>query len=54
MRAGQNVDVPFHLKVASVEESLTVTAETPVVDSKKVGIQHTIDKDEMTAHPHLP
>ena len=51
IRAGQNVDVPFNLKVASVEESLTVTAETPVVDTKKVGIQHTIDKDELTRIP---
>ena len=39
------------LKVASVEESVTVTAETPVVDTKKIGIQHTIDKDELTKIP---
>ena len=51
VRAGQNVDVPFNLKVASVEESLTVTAETPVIDSKKVGIQHTIDRDELARIP---
>src|SRR5688572_19068882 len=30
---GVNVDIPFSLKVATVEESITVTAETPVVES---------------------
>ena len=29
VNTGQNVDVPFQLKVASVEETVTVTAETP-------------------------
>jgi hypothetical protein len=48
---GQNAELDFALKVASVEESVTVTAETPVVDTKKVGIQTTITKDEMNKIP---
>ena len=34
---GVNVDLAFRLKVATVEETITVTAETPVVDTKKSG-----------------
>ena len=51
VRSGQNVELEFNVKVASVEESVTVTAETPVVDTKKIGIINTIDKDEMTKIP---
>jgi len=32
---GVNVDIPVTLKVASVEETVTVTAETPVIDTKR-------------------
>jgi hypothetical protein len=48
---GQNAELDFSLKLASVEESLTVTAETPVVDTKKVGIQTTVTKEEMNKIP---
>src|SRR5262245_55677668 len=32
---GQNVNLTFGMKVATVEESVTVTAETPIVDIKR-------------------
>ena len=48
---GQNVDLGFTLKVASVEESVTVTGDTPVVDTKRVGTATTISKDELVQIP---
>ena len=51
VRSSQNVELEFNVKVASVEETVTVTAETPVVDTKKIGIVNTIDKDEMVKIP---
>jgi hypothetical protein len=49
--AGSNVNVDFAMKVASVEETITVTAETPIVDTKKVGTSTNITKAEMTQIP---
>jgi hypothetical protein len=48
---GHNVDVWFALKLASFEETITVTTETPVVDTKKFGNLTTIDKDELARIP---
>jgi hypothetical protein len=49
--AGTNVNVPFTLKVATVEETITVQSETPVVDTKKTGTGTTISKAELEAVP---
>jgi len=48
---GNNVNVTFQLKVASVEETVSVTAETPVVDTKKVGTAVTLSKEELANIP---
>jgi Carboxypeptidase regulatory-like domain/TonB-dependent Receptor Plug Domain len=48
---GQNVNLAFAMKVATVEESLTVTAETPVVDTKRVGTATTLTKEELAQVP---
>ena len=40
--AGTSVNVAFNLKVASVEETITVSSETPVVDTKKTGTSTTL------------
>jgi hypothetical protein len=48
---GQNVELGFTLKVASVEETVTVTGDTPVVDTKRVGTATTISKDELVQIP---
>jgi len=48
---GQNAELTFTLKVASVEETVTVTGDTPVVDTKRTGTATTISKDELVAIP---
>jgi hypothetical protein len=48
---GVNVNVGFNLKVASLQESVEVTDETPVVDVKKVGTATTFTKDELSKVP---
>ena len=48
---GQNVNVSFGLKVAPVEETVIVTDETPVVDTKKLGTNTTITKAELAQVP---
>jgi hypothetical protein len=49
---GVKVDLDFSLKVAAVEESITVTAETPVVESKKFGTGTTVNRDELNKIPN--
>jgi hypothetical protein len=49
--AGQNVTLDFSVKVATVEETVTVTAETPVVDTKKIGTSTAISKEELSQIP---
>ena len=51
INAGQNVDLPFQLGVASIAETVVVTAETPAVDTKRVGTALTIPKDELARIP---
>ena len=48
---GQNVNVSFGLKVAPVEETVIVTDETPVVDTRKLGTNTTISKAELAQMP---
>ena len=48
---GQNAELAFTLKVASVEETVTVTGDAPVVDTKRTGTATTISKDELVAIP---
>src|SRR5574341_836764 len=48
---GTNVNLTFGLKVATVEETVTVTAETPVIDTKKTGTSVTMSRDELEKVP---
>src|SRR4029453_9087941 len=48
---GQNVNVSFGMKVATHAEEVTVTAETPVVDIKRVGTATPLTKEERAATP---
>ncbi len=48
---GVNVNLSFAMKVASVEETITVNAETPVVDIKKQGTGVTFTREELTEIP---
>jgi Carboxypeptidase regulatory-like domain/TonB-dependent Receptor Plug Domain len=50
--AGINTALDFNLKVATVEETVTVTAETPVIDTKKMGTGTTVTKDELEKIPN--
>jgi PAS domain-containing protein len=49
---GQNVNLSFGMKVATVEESVTVTAETPLVDIKRRGTSTTMDQVELQDLPN--
>jgi hypothetical protein len=51
VRTGDNVRVDLDLVVAAVEETVTVTAETPVIDPKRVGTTTVITKDELAGIP---
>jgi hypothetical protein len=46
-----NVNFNFALDIAGVEETITVTAETPVVDIRKMGTETTVDSDELESIP---
>src|SRR5262245_29875480 len=48
---GQNVNLTFAMKISQVEETVTVTAETPVVDTKRVGTATTLSKEELAQVP---
>jgi hypothetical protein len=48
---GQNAELAFSLKVATVEETVTVTGDAPVVDTKRTGTSTTISKDELVDIP---
>jgi hypothetical protein len=52
VNTGMNVNVAFTLTVATVQETLTVTAESPVVDTKKLGTSTTLTSDELLAVPN--
>jgi hypothetical protein len=48
---GVNLEIPISMRVSTVQESVTVTAETPVIDVKKVGTLTTLTKDELQNTP---
>jgi len=48
---GQNVNLAFAMKVAGQSEEVTVTAETPVVDTKRVGTATTLTQEELAQVP---
>lgn len=48
---GVNLTLDFNLKVAGVQEALTITGDTPVVDTKRQGTATTITKDELARIP---
>ena len=48
---GQNVDLPLTLKVAAVQETITVTGESPIVDTKATGTATNFTQDELDKVP---
>jgi hypothetical protein len=51
VQVGSNVEIDFSLKIATVQETVTVTAESPVIDGKKLGTATNIAKDELLLIP---
>ncbi|HXB57768.1 MAG TPA: carboxypeptidase regulatory-like domain-containing protein [Vicinamibacteria bacterium] len=49
---GENVNLTFTLKVATVEETVQVVADTPLVDVKKRGTSTTLISDELEKTPN--
>ena len=50
---GRSVDLPLTLKVAAVAETITVTGESPVIDTKATGTSTNFTSDELTRfRPH--
>src|SRR5262249_43931021 len=52
VETGSSVEIPVALKVASVAETVTVTAETPVLDTKKTGTATVFNQDELSKVPN--
>ena len=48
---GQNASVPFVLKIASVSETLTITAESPLVDVSSSQVAGNVDRRQMEQMP---
>lgn len=48
---GSNLALDFGMKVRQIEETVTVTGEAPVVDTKRVGTSTTLTKEELSQVP---
>ena len=48
---GQNVDLPINLKVATVQETITVTGDSPIVDTKATGTSTNFTQAELDKMP---
>jgi hypothetical protein len=48
---GQNASIPFTLKIAQVNETLTVTAESPLVDTSSSQVAGNVDRRQMEELP---
>lgn len=49
---GQTVTLPFTLTVAALEESVTVSGASPIVDTRKVGTSTNFTQDELSRIPN--
>jgi len=48
---GQNATLPFALKVASVEETVTVSGQAPLVDTQSAAVTGNVDRRQMENMP---
>ncbi len=48
---GRNVELPLSLKIASVAETITVTGDSPVIDTRATGTATNFTSDELTRIP---
>jgi hypothetical protein len=51
VQVGSNLDLNFMLKVATVQETITVTGESPIVDSKAMGTSTNFSAAELDKIP---
>jgi hypothetical protein len=51
VRVGANAELPFNLKVATVEETITVTGESPIVDTRATGTATNFTQAELEKVP---
>jgi len=51
IRIGANVDLTLVLEAGDIEESITVTASTPVVDSKKTSVSSIVGNEVLQSLP---
>lgn len=51
VRVGQNVELPIRMGVAAVEETVTVTGESPIIDSRQMGTATNFTQDELARIP---
>jgi len=49
---GQNVEIPIAMQVAAVQEAVTVSAQSPVVDTKQMGTTTNFSQDELSRVPN--
>jgi hypothetical protein len=52
VNTGASVNLAFGMKVATMEETITVDAETPVIDTKKQGTSTNFTQDELAKIPN--
>ncbi|PYR23701.1 MAG: hypothetical protein DMF98_17855 [Acidobacteria bacterium] len=48
---GRNVELPLTLKVAAVAETITVTGQSPIIDTRSTGTATNFSSDELTKIP---
>src|SRR5262249_28666816 len=48
---GKSVELPMTLKIASVAETITVSGESPVIDTRATGTSTNFTSDELTKIP---
>jgi hypothetical protein len=51
VRIGQSVELPIRLNVASVQETVTVTGESPLIDTREMGTATNFTQDELSRIP---
>jgi hypothetical protein len=52
VRVGQNVDLPIRMTVAAVQETVTVTGESPLIDTRQMGTTTNFTQDELSRVPN--
>ena len=48
---GKTVDLPFQMKLAALAETITVSGESPIIDTKATGTSTNFTTDELTKIP---